>query len=61
MTNAGRGLGWALTRVDAAGGRREDFAEGDFCPGDVLGGQWLEVGPYEATKQGRANIIRVSL
>jgi hypothetical protein len=53
-----RGL---LARVLAAGRRGEHLTKRDLCPGDVLGGQGLEVCSDEASVEGSADIVGVSL
>lgn len=53
-----RGL---LSSILSSGWRRENLTERDFCAGDVLGGQGLEVGSDEAAVEGSADIVRMSL
>jgi hypothetical protein len=47
MPNSERWLGRCFSRVETAGWRREDFAEGDFFAGCVFGGEVVEVGADE--------------
>ncbi len=53
---------WGLdTSIDTAGRCGKNFTQGNLCTGDVLGRQGLEVGAHETAKQGRPNIVRVTL
>ena len=48
-------------RVDAAGGSGEDLAERDLGAGRLLGRERLEVGADEATEEGGADVVGVTL
>jgi len=50
-----------LARVDAAGRRRQDLAQGNLDASHVLGLQGHQVRADEATKQRRADIVGMSL
>lgn len=40
----------SLAGVNAAGGSREDFAQGDLYPSHILGLELVEVGSHEASE-----------
>lgn len=47
--------------VDTAGGGGKDLAEGDLSAGGLFGGEGLEVGADEATEEGGADVVGVTL
>lgn len=61
VADAVGGFRRCLAGVDAAGRGREDLAERDLDPLDVLGLQGAEIGADEAAVQRGADVVRVSL